>query len=68
MAFGFALLALLVGLRAAPSETPSVAVAIVTSRTVIALGLIAFGYAALRVGERFVAPRSKAGELASHSR
>src|SRR5579862_4314023 len=68
MAFGFALLALLVGLRAAPSETPSVAVAIVTSRTVIALGLIAFGYAALRVGERFVAPRAKMGESVTHSR
>ena len=59
MAFGFALLALLVGLRAAPAEPPPVAVAIVTSRTLIALGLIAFGYAALRVGERFLAPRAK---------
>lgn len=68
MAFGFALLALLVGLRAAPAEPPAVAVAIVTSRTIIALGLIAFGYAALRVGERFITPRSKAGESVSHSR
>lgn len=61
MAFGFALLSLLVGLRAAPVEPPPVAVAIVTSRTIIALGLIAFGYAALRVGERFFAPRTKRG-------
>jgi hypothetical protein len=68
MAFGFALLALLVGLRGAPAEPSAVAVAIVTSRTVVALGLIAFGYGALRVGERFFTPRSKAIESVSHSR
>jgi hypothetical protein len=68
MAFGFALLSLLVGLRAAPAEPPAVAVAIVTSRTIIALGLIAFGYAAMRVGERFFAPRAKGGESSPHSR
>src|SRR5581483_9184894 len=73
MAFGFALLSLLVGLRAAPAEPPAVAVAIVTSRTLIALGLIAFGYAAMRVGERFFAPRAQGpqatrGESSLHSR
>ncbi len=73
MAFGFALLSLLVGLRAAPAEPPAVAVAVVTSRTIIALGLIAFGYAAMRVGERFFAPRAQGtqatrGESSSHSR
>ncbi|MGH7439243.1 MAG: hypothetical protein ACRENE_26455 [Polyangiaceae bacterium] len=54
MAFGFALLALLVALRSSPGETPAVAVAIVTSRTLIALALIAFGYGVLRAGERFL--------------
>jgi hypothetical protein len=58
LALGFALVALLVGLRSAPADSPAVAVAMVTSRTVVALGLLAFGYALLRMGERLLAPRS----------
>jgi hypothetical protein len=55
----FSLTALLVGLRAAPSDAaaPGIAVAVVLARAALALGLLAFGYALLRMGERLLTPR-----------
>ena len=54
----FCLTALLVGLRAAPSDAGAwasgVAVAVVLARGALALGLLAFGYALLRMGERLL--------------
>ena len=58
LSLGFAFAALVVGLRSAPADSAGVAVAIVTSRTVIALGILGFGYAFLRMGERFLSAPS----------
>jgi hypothetical protein len=51
----FALTALVIGLRGSP-EAPSsgVAVALVVARGALALGLLAFSYALLRMGERLL--------------
>ncbi len=55
LSLGFAFAGLLVGLRSAPGEAPAVAMAVVASRTVVSLALLAFGYGFLRAGERFLA-------------
>ncbi len=56
---GFALalvvLALVLGFRSAPSLEPAVAAAVVVSRALVALGMIAFGVALLHTAERFLA-------------
>jgi hypothetical protein len=52
----FALTALVVGLRGAPdAASPAIAVALVAARGALALGLLAFSYALLRMGERLLA-------------
>ncbi len=55
----FSLTALLVGLRGAPPDAPApgIAVAVVLARGALALGLLAFGYALLRMGERLLTSR-----------
>jgi hypothetical protein len=58
LALAFAFAALLVGLRSASGDVPTIAVALVVSRTVVALSLVAFGYALLRMGERLLTARS----------
>lgn len=58
LALAFAVASLIVGLRPAPGDATSVAVAVIASRTAIALGLNAFGYALLRMGERFLKLRA----------
>jgi hypothetical protein len=67
MAMGFVILALALGLRnGEPSYTPSVTAALILSRTLIALGFLAFGYGLLRMAERFISPRVE-GEKVSRS-
>jgi hypothetical protein len=58
-AVAFSLTALLVGLRGAPSDAaaPGVAVAVVLARAALAIGLLAFSYALLRMGERLLTSR-----------
>jgi hypothetical protein len=54
MALGFVILALALGLRGAePAYSPAVAAALVIARAIVALGFLAFGYALLRMAERF---------------
>jgi hypothetical protein len=52
----FSLTALFAGLRGAPldASAPSVAVAVVVARVVLALGLLAFAHTLVRMGERFL--------------
>lgn len=51
----FALTALVVGLRGSPdAPSPAIAVAMVVARGALALGLLAFSYALLRMGERLL--------------
>jgi hypothetical protein len=53
MALGFVILGLALGLRGAePAYTPMVAAAFVLSRSLVALGFLAFGYGMLRMAER----------------
>jgi hypothetical protein len=56
MALGFVILALALGLRGAePLYTPVVSAALIVSRSVVALGFLAFGHSLLRMAERFFA-------------
>jgi hypothetical protein len=58
MALGFVILALAMGLRGAePAYTPIVSAAMVVSRSLIALGFLAFGASLLRMAERFLTNR-----------
>ena len=67
MAVGFVILALALGLRGAePAFSPAVAAALVIARALVALGFLAFGYALLRMAERFFLGRAET-PTSSHS-
>jgi hypothetical protein len=74
LALGLVLLALVLGFRSAPSLEPAVAAAVVVSRALVALGMIAFGGALLRTAERFLAasglltPAESADGQGAHAR
>lgn len=54
MALGFVILALALGLRGAePAYSPAVSAALIVSRTLMAIGFLAFGHGLLRMAERF---------------
>jgi hypothetical protein len=58
MALGFVILALALGLRSVePSYSPVVSAALVLSRSLVALGFLAFGHSLLRMAERFFVNR-----------
>jgi hypothetical protein len=60
MAIGFVILALALGLRGAePAYSAAVSAALVLSRSLVALGFLAFGYALLRMAERVLTGRSE---------
>jgi len=67
MAIGFVILALALGLRGAePAFSPAVAAAMVVARAMISLGFLAFGYALLRMAERFFVSRPEAPHSSSN--
>jgi hypothetical protein len=56
----FALTSLVVGLRGSPeAPSASIAIALVVARGALALGLLAFSFALLRVGERLLSPADR---------
>lgn len=61
MALGFVILALALGLRSVePSYSPVVSASLVLSRSLVALGFLAFGHSLLRMAERFFVSRTDA--------
>ena len=67
MAIGFVILALALGLRGAePAFSPAVAAAMVVARAMISLGFLAFGYALLRMAERFFVSRPESSHSSSN--
>jgi hypothetical protein len=67
MAIGFVILALALGLRGAePAFSPMVAAAMVLSRSIIAIGFLAFGYGLLRMAERLFSASRSDGPSGGH--